>query len=132
MELTRVKIEDVNRGDMIPGTWGAAVADTLSFTADGMPMWWDTNGQRHTWAGDGTALIYVTDVQTQAFGESASGGRHILRRETPESSLSAACGSRATLGIWESGTALASITCRTCRSMYNLTGSHDKTPVPAR
>jgi hypothetical protein len=121
MDTTRVKIGDVKRGDMIPGWGGVVVADTFSATEDGVPFWWDTNGQRHTWAGDGYAVVYVATVETHKIGQTLTGVRHIL---TFDGKPVCPAGRRArNIAVWESGTALASVTCIACRVAYNLVGT---------
>lgn len=121
MDTTRVKIEGVRRGDMIPGWGGVVIADTLSHTTNGIPFWYDTNGQRHAWGMDGTAIIYVPTIRTQEVGHSGTGKVHALRN-----SGGAACGSKAPLDVWEGGTALASVTCKSCRRRYNLVGDYSR------
>lgn len=122
MDTARVRIEDVKRGDMIPGWCGVVIADTLSVNHEGNPLWFDTDGQRHMWGGDGYAVVYVPKVRTQAVGRSSTGGCHILANGIPGQAPVAVCGTGAALEIWESGIALASVTCKNCRRLYNLVG----------
>lgn len=115
MDTTRVKIEDVQRGDMIPGWGGVDIADTFSVAEDGTPFWYDTKGDRHAWGRDGTAVIYIPTVHTRKVGNVTGGHVHALTYGG-----SAVCGTRAGLDFWESGTALAGVTCGNCRRSLRL------------
>lgn len=115
MDTIRVKIEDVKRGDMIPGWGGVYIADMMSVSDDGTPFWYDTYGGRHAWGFDGTAIIYVPTVCTRTVGNVTGGHMHAVTHAG-----NALCGTPADLGYWESGTALCGVTCGNCRRMLKL------------
>lgn len=120
MDTTRIKIEDVKRGSLARNRDGRTVVlDTLSGDERG-PYWVDTNGGRHRADSNGALVVYVATVRTDAVGESAgkSGASHALTfAGTPLCPNGRRSG---TLEVWESGTAVAGITCRACRKALNL------------
>lgn len=117
MDTQRVKIGDVKRGSMIPGFGGAVIAETLSVTADGTPFWWDTDGRRH-FGDDGRLTVYVPTVRTDAVGQPKTS--LVLHAVTGAGRGACQVSQSAYLDVWESGTALASVTCGVCRSSLNL------------
>lgn len=126
MDTMRVEITTVERGSLAPsGSGGAVVLDTLSGDERGA-FWHDRSGGRHYADGDGRITVYRATVRTDAIGESAGkdGARHALsfadKPICPNGRRSR------TLTVWQSGTALASVTCESCRAALNLA------PVPAR
>lgn len=121
METVRIKIEDVKRGSLLAGLSGRVVADTLSADERG-PFWHDNvYGRHYATDTDGTIAVYVSPVRTDAFGETRgrNGASHALvaGTEIPVCPNGARSGS---LTVWESGTALATVTCRQCRTMLRL------------
>lgn len=122
MVITRVQLADVKRGTLLVGWAGKVVADTLSADDDGKPFWYDRSSGRHYGNGDGTINVYVSPVRTQAIGQTRSGVKHALLNAVPGELPAGVCGPsrRAELAVWESGTALAGVTCDNCRSILGL------------
>lgn len=119
MNLLRIPIEKMNRGDLIPTPAGLAVADTLSTDSEGNPFWWDTDGSTHYWGKDGFAVKAQIGVRTQEIGRIGQERHALLSGVQP--APDSVCGiSGDLLDVWELGTALASVTCRDCRSQLNL------------
>jgi hypothetical protein len=121
MDTAKIGIEDVTRGSMIPGGSGITIAETLSADERGT-FWHGTDGRRHYGDSDGLMVVFVPTVRTQAYGQSREHGRHALLNPVPGREPQGLCpGSRnAELTVWESGIALYSVTCDTCRRMLNL------------
>ena len=121
MDLTKVEIEEVQRGSMIPGWDGVTIADTLSADEHG-PFWHGTDGRRHYADINGTMTVFVPTVRTQQIGETKGGVRHALLMWVPGEPPKGLCPAsrKADLAVWDSGTALSTLTCDTCRRALNL------------
>ena len=119
--VVQVKTGKVNRGDLLMVAGGYVVADTLSADANGTPFWYDTDGGRHfPNPTDDTLTVRVATFQTQAIGQSKGkeGARHVL---TDAAEPLCPNGRRSgTIDAWQSGTALASVTCQDCRKLIGL------------
>lgn len=128
MRTERIKIEDVVRGSLAPGGGGAVVLDTLSMHEYGKPFWYDTDGGKH-YATGGMLTVYVPTVRIHAAGDGTDGKRHALVDEGPDEKLSrgvCAASQGMALNVWESGTALAGVTCGGCRLSIGLIGTYGK------
>lgn len=118
--------DDVNRGDLLMMADGYLVADTLSAAGtveEPKPFWYDTDGGRHfPNPTDGTLTVRVATFRTQAYGQDRDGRRHALLNPVPDRLPRAYCGDvkDSDLAVWESGTALASVTCPGCRRGVGL------------
>lgn len=121
MDRKTVKIGDAVRGSLVPDKGGAAVLDTLS-NRGGRMFWYDTNGRRH-YENGGLISVYVATVRTDAFGEDGNGKRHALlphiEGEPPRGMCADSQGKR--LAVWETGIALAAVSCGGCRLSLGLT-----------
>lgn len=125
MLATRVGLTAVRRGDMLPTTEGVSIADTLSTDHEGVPFWWDTNGQRH-FGEYGEIVTYASAVHTQRLGIASTGRVHALMQgERPVCGLTGA-----PLSVQEASMALASVTCPDCCARLKLAGSFAR-PVRA-
>lgn len=122
----KVKINDVNRGDLIAGPAGALIADTFSVDQNSRPLWYDTNGGRHLADESGLITVYQVDVSTGHAGQDDKGIDHMVfgERHSVPSPAKAPCDGRLTLDVWEAGTALAGVTCPVCRERYSVVGSY--------
>lgn len=122
MEMRTVKIHflKVQRGSLLPGWAGAAVADTLSVDERG-PFWRDRSNGRHYADPNGMIEVYAAPVRTDAVGKTRgkSGASHALKAGTDEAICPNGRRSKG-LDVWESGTALASVTCEPCRRALKL------------
>lgn len=125
----QIKTDDVERGSLLVVAGGCVVADTLSArpTSDTdltpAPFWYDTDGGRHyPNPTDDTLTVRVPTFRTQAHGVDRDGAIHVLLNEVPGSLPAAYCqeGRGSDLAVWESGTSLAAVTCRDCRSAIGL------------
>lgn len=124
MDTTQIKITEIACGTMVPGNGGAVVLDTLASDDAGRVFWYDTNNNRHYETG-GTLTVYVSTVRTQAVGEDRDKVRHALVNFVPDETPRAVCETRRRkLDVWESGTALAGVTCTGCRGTLGLIGTY--------
>lgn len=132
MHTVQKHYDDVNRGDLLVTAGGCVVADTLS--AAGLvekpePFWYDTDGKRHfPNPTDGTLTVRVAAFRTQSYGQDRNGRRHALLNPVPDRLPRAYCGDApdSDLAVWESGTALASVTCPDCRRGISLVNTGRK------
>jgi hypothetical protein len=121
MDTTRVKIEDVARGSMIPGWSGVTIAETLSADERGV-FWHGTDGGRHYADINGLMVVFVPTVRTQQYGRTRMGVQHALLPQVPNEPPRGLCAASRCLelAVWESGIALSGVTCNTCRRMLSL------------
>lgn len=132
MDTTRVKLDAVKRGTLVPTAAGLVVADDVAHTWEDNPRPYlrDTNLGRHFPDVNGTVEIVVPTFDTQATGKLPGKDRasHILLNEVPGRPRQGLCpASRNTMGpadVWQSGTALAGVTCQSCRKMVRLVGTY--------
>ncbi|MFE0472603.1 hypothetical protein ACFW2V_13410 [Streptomyces sp. NPDC058947] len=126
MQITRLPITEITRGSLAPSDGGAVVLGTLS-NRDGRVFWYDTDGGRHYETG-GMLAVYVPTVRIHAYGQDRNGKRHALlpqvEKETPRGVCADSQGEE--LAVWESGTALAGVTCGGCRLSIGLVGTYGK------
>lgn len=132
MDTARVKIEDAKRGMLAPSNGGAVVLDMLSKTHAGRAFWYDTDGGRLYETG-GCLTVYASPVRTQHFGRGRGGKNHALvpqvKGETPRGVCADSQGME--LAVWESGAALAAVTCGGCRLSIGLAGPLPREERPA-
>lgn len=126
------KIIDVQRGDLLMVAGGYVVADTISAAGtveQPKPFWYDTDNRRHfPNPTDGTLTVRVATFRTQAYGQDQDGRRHVLTNAVPGRLPDAYCGDvkGSDLALWESGTALAAVTCSGCRKGVGLVNTGRK------
>lgn len=124
----QIKIENINRGDLLMVAGGYVVADALSAAGpveDPQPFWYDTDGGRHfPNPTDGTLTVRVATFRTHAHGVDRDGISHALLNPVPGKLPQGYCeGARdagSDLDVWESGTSLAAVTCPDCRRAVGL------------
>lgn len=124
MDTRTVKVNDVVRGDLIRNMDGyPVVADTFSVDHAGNEFWHCVDGSRVFPSRDGHMTVYVVDVSTGHAGTDRNGVTHaVLGERHSVGSGKAPCDKRLKLDVWESGTALSSVTCLACRARYGLLG----------
>jgi hypothetical protein len=128
MSTIRPPIGEITRGSLAPSDGGAVVLDTLSTSPEGRQFWYDTNGGRHYETG-GMLFIYVPTVRIHHVGQDLDGKRHalVLPTEDGEAPRGVCADSQGkALSVWESGTALAGVTCGGCRLSIGLVGTYGK------
>lgn len=125
--VAQKKLNDINAGDLLMVAGGYVVADTISAAGtveSPAPFWYDTDGGRHfPNPTDGTLTVRVATFRTQAHGVDRGGVVHALLNPVPGDLPGAYCaeGVRSSdLAVWESGTSLASVTCKECRRAIGL------------
>lgn len=126
--VARVKLDDVNPGDLLEMDGGYVVADTPSARATSatdptpVPFWYDTDGGRHyPDPTDGTLTVRVATFRTHAHGVDGKGIGHALIGVPGMAARGYCEGARdAELSVWESGTALSAVTCPDCRRALGL------------
>lgn len=124
----QVKTEKINRGDLLMVAGGYVIADTLSAAGtveQPKPFWYDTDGGRHSPdPTDGTLTVRVPTFRTQQHGVDRNGIAHALLNPVPDRLPQGYCeGARdagSDLAVWDSGTALAAVTCPDCRRAIGL------------
>lgn len=138
MDTARMKLEDVQRGGLIqacPGmVVGFVVAEGIAHTWDDDARMFmrDTEGGQHFPDDDGCITVGLPGFRTQEVGELT--GRHtvshILLNAVPGRPPAGLCPASRNLGdrlqVWSSGTALAGVTCRSCRSLSGVIGTYGK------
>lgn len=131
----QIKTNDIERGSLLMVAGGYVVADTLSARATShddptpAPFWYDTDGGRHyPNPTDDTLTVRVPTFRTQAHGVDRDGGVHAVLNAVPGSLPAAYCqeGRGSDLAVWESGIALASVTCPSCRRALGLVNTGRK------
>lgn len=127
MFKVRLKIEEITRGSLAPSMGGAVVLETLSASPEGRPFWHDTDGGRHYETG-GMLTVYVPTVRIHAFGQDSNGECHallpVVKGELPRGLCDISQGRE--LAVWESGIALAQVSCDACRKALRLVGRMPK------
>jgi hypothetical protein len=132
MDTTRVKLEEVRRGSLIPTGRGFVVADGIAHTWDDDPRMFmrDTEGGQHFPDDGGCITVGIPGFRADAVGELTGRhtARHILLNEVPGQPPAGYCPRSRNLGerlqVWSSGTALAGVTCGSCRTMTGLVGTY--------
>lgn len=124
--VAQVKLNDITRGDLLMVAGGYVIADTISAAGtveSPEPFWYDTDNGRHfPNPTDGTLTVRIATFRTHAHGEDGKGVVHALLNPVPDRPARGYCeGARdAELSVWESGTALANVTCPDCRRALGL------------
>ena len=138
MDTARMKLRDVQRGGLIqacPGmVTGFVVAEGIAHTWDDDARMFmrDTDGGQHFPDDDGCITVGLPGFRTQEVGELT--GRHtvshILLAAVPGEPPAGLCPASRSLGdrlqVWSSGTALAGVTCRSCRTLSGVIGTYGK------
>lgn len=132
MDTTRVKLEEVQRGSLIQSARGFLVAEGIAHTWDDNPRMFmrDTEGGQHFPDAEGCITVGVPGFRVHETGELT--GRHtashILLNHVPGQPPAGLCPQSRTLGnrlnVWSSGTALAGVTCGSCRSLSGVVGTY--------
>lgn len=134
MDTTRVKLTEVRRGSLIQTARGFVVADGIAHTWDDDCRMFmrDTEGGQHFPDAEGCITVGIPGFRTDAVGELT--GRHtashILLNEVPGQPPAGLCPNSRNLGarlqVWSSGTVLAGVTCRSCRTLSGVVGTYGK------
>lgn len=134
MDTTRQKLNDVRLGSLIQTGRGFVVADGIAHTWDDDPKMFmrDTEGGQHFPDAEGCITVGVPGFRTDAVGELTGRhtARHILLNPVPGQPPAGLCPRSRSLGdrlqVWSSGTALAGVSCGSCRTLSGVVGTYGK------
>lgn len=134
MDTTRVKLAEIRRGALIQTATGFVVAEGIAHTWDDDARMYmrDTDSGRHFPDADGCLTIGIPGFRTDATGKlpGRHAASHILLNPVPGKPPAGLCPVSRDRGndlaVWSSGTALAGVTCGTCRKLSGVTGTYGK------
>lgn len=134
MDTTRVKLNKIERGALIQTGRGFVVAEGIAHTWDDDARMFmrDTEGGQHFPDDDGCLTVGIPGFRVHETGKLT--GRHtashILLNHVPGQPPAGLCPQSRELGnrltVWSSGTALAGVTCGSCRSLSGVVGTYGK------
>ena len=127
MDTVKKNMHDVKRGSLLVGWAGKVPADTVSADEKG-PFLRDASGGKHYGDGNGMVTVYVPTVRTDVVAQKpGKGGREAVRHAVTFADVPVCPQGRTAKGLtlWESGTALASVTCSSCASILKLQSRYE-------